>query len=75
MVDGVELSEDYIGEIDTSPRSLELPYTVEEGKVFVLGDNRNDSLDSRYVEIGTISEHDILGRLVIRLFPRFGLVK
>lgn len=75
VVDGVELNEDYIDDIVTSKRTLELPYTVEENHVFVMGDNRNDSLDSRYTDIGTISENDILGKLIIRLFPRFGFVK
>lgn len=74
-VDGVELPEDYIGDIDTTERTLELPHTVEKGHVFVMGDNRNDSLDSRYEEIGTVDTHDILGRLVIRLFPKFGTVR
>ena len=74
-VDGKELPEDYIGYIDTRRMSTSLPYTVEENHVFVMGDNRGDSMDSRDVRIGTVSKNDIIGRLIIRLFPRFGRVK
>ncbi len=45
------------------------PLTVPEGSVFVLGDNRNDSLDSRFTEIGCIRQEELLGRVVCRLFP------
>ncbi len=75
VVDNKELDEDYIGDIDTRLLSTPMPYTVEEGRVFVMGDNRGDSLDSRDMRIGTVSENEILGKLVIRLFPRFGMVK
>ncbi len=74
-VDGKQLDESYITGVETFARSTQLPYTVEEGRVFVLGDNRGESMDSRYIEIGTVSENDILGRLVLRLFPRFGTVR
>ncbi len=73
-VDGIELEEDYLGNVYTLEKTTKLPYTVEQGRVFVMGDNRPDSLDSRYVEIGTISEDDILGKLILRLFPNFGKV-
>jgi len=45
------------------------PVTVEEGRVFVLGDNRNNSKDSRYLSVGTISDRDILGRVLVRVWP------
>ncbi len=75
FVDGKELPEDYIGDIDTHRLSTQMPYTVEKDCVFVMGDNRGDSMDSRDTRVGTVHENDILGRLVIRLFPRFGIVK
>lgn len=75
LVDGEELKEDYIGVIDTHRYSTVLPYTVEENHVFVMGDNRGDSMDSRDIRIGTVNCDDILGRLIFRLFPRFGPVK
>lgn len=74
-VDGKELDEDYIGNIDTNIRDVKMPHTVKEGCVFALGDNRSDSLDSRYNVIGDIDKNDILGKLILRLFPRFGTVK
>lgn len=74
-VDGKELAEDYIGDIDTRRMSTQLPYTVEDDCVFVMGDNRGDSMDSRDMRVGAVHKNDILGRLIIRLFPRFGTVK
>ena len=48
---------------------LTYPATVPEGCVFVLGDNRNDSLDSRFSEIGFIRQEEIAGIAVFRLLP------
>jgi signal peptidase I len=49
---------------------------VEENSIFVMGDNRNDSLDSRSLSVGQIHERYIMGRLIVRLAPinRFGRV-
>ena len=77
-IDGVPLDEDY--EINKTSRpmyvgGLEFPYTVEKGKVFVMGDNRNDSKDSRM--IGTVDASKILGKVAFRLYPtdKMGAVK
>ena len=52
-----------------STGNVMFPVTVEEGRVFVLGDNRNSSKDSRYATVGTISDREILGRVLVRIWP------
>ena len=49
---------------------------VPEGKVFAMGDNREKSLDSRYESVGLVDEKDIMGKVMIRLFPfnKIGIV-
>lgn len=49
--------------------TLNFPVTVDEGCVFVLGDNRIVSEDSRYTSIGMVDERKILGKAVLRIFP------
>lgn len=52
------------------------PLTVEEGKVFVMGDNRNNSMDSRSHQVKQIDARNIMGRVLLRVFPLsdFGIV-
>lgn len=71
-VDGAELKEDYISTPTTIKMSFEGPVTVPEGHVFVLGDNRNDSSDSRDNRVGMIDVRDILGRVYFILIPGKG---
>jgi signal peptidase I len=54
-----------------------LPVTVPAGCVFVMGDNRNYSFDSRYSEIGVINDKDIIGHAIFRIMPfsAFGMLK
>lgn len=67
-LNGAELDEPYaLGE--TSPRDMEGPVTVPEGKLFVLGDNRTVSLDSRSGSIGLVNVSDVIGEANFRLFP------
>lgn len=68
-VDGEALEEDYINNLTTYAEGTVFPLTVEEGCVFVLGDNRAVSMDSRSPEIGQIDRREVLGRAVLLLFP------
>lgn len=71
-VNGQVLSEEYIPEPtyrDFADAGMEFPLKVEEGCVFLLGDNRNVSYDSRFAPIGQVDERNILGKVVFLAFP------
>ncbi len=71
-VDGVELEEDYVKYIEGKDMigwSYGESYTVPEGHVFVMGDNRNGSWDSRDSLIGPIDERYIIGKVIFRFMP------
>ncbi|MBQ8600185.1 MAG: signal peptidase I [Clostridia bacterium] len=72
-VDGEQLEEDYLDDwIYTDPKNFDFPYTVKEGEVFCMGDNRVNSKDCR--DLGPIETKHVLGRLILRLMPNFGTV-
>lgn len=73
-VDGVALDEPYINEPTRDREDFYAPVTVPEGYVFVMGDNRNRSTDSRDNRVGLIREEYILGEALFRLMP-FGQFK
>lgn len=68
-VDGVALDEDYVNSPTNVPEDFTKPVTVPEGCVFVMGDNRNQSTDSRRATIGCVDTRYILGKAVFRLMP------
>ena len=76
-VDGEPLEEDYINELTTTKLDFIGPQTVPEGCIFVMGDNRNMSTDSRKSEIGMVDNRLIIGKVYCVIFPlsSFGLVK
>ena len=68
-VDGTLLEEDYINELTFVVEGTEFPLTVPEGSIFVMGDNRNHSSDSRDASLGTVDTRYVIGRAVILAFP------
>jgi len=68
-VDGEPLEEPYTRERTFLDEGISFPLTVPEGHVFVLGDNRNDSKDSRHPELGCVDTRRIIGRAVLLLLP------
>lgn len=68
-VDDVALDEPYINERTYDPQDFEGPVLIPEGHVFVLGDNRNNSTDSRRATIGTVDERYIMGKVIFRILP------
>lgn len=67
VVDGVQLDEPYIKENMEFTYSMTKTYTVPEGKLFVMGDNRNWSADSRDMYIGMIDERYVVGKVLYRV--------
>ncbi len=68
-VDGEPLQEDYIAELTFLEEGTQFPLTVPEGSIFVLGDNRNHSSDSRKASLGTVDVRYVIGRAVFLAFP------
>ena len=69
-VDGVEIADSYIREYkSTFKKDVQFPQVVKEGCVFVLGDNRRNSLDSRSSGIGDVDVRYILGKAICRVSP------
>ena len=68
-VDGVLLDEPYLTDKARGECDIDMPYQVPEGKVFVMGDHRSVSADSRNLAIGCVSEEQIVGKLVMCVWP------
>jgi signal peptidase I len=63
------LDEPYIQEKSLGDCNIELPYQVPDTKYFVMGDHRSTSIDSRNTSVGCVSEEQVVGRLVLRVWP------
>ena len=68
-VDGTALDEPYANTPTTLYEGIAFPLMVEEGCVFVLGDNRNESKDSRSPDIGLVDQREILGKAIFLFLP------
>lgn len=68
-VDGALLDEPYLTEKALGDCDIELPYQVPENRWFFMGDHRSTSVDSRYSGVGCIAEEQIVGRIVLRVWP------
>ena len=68
-VDGVALEEDYIKSLTKMQEGMKFPLVVEEGCIFVMGDNRGVSKDSRSPEIGLIDTREVLGKAIFLMLP------
>ena len=68
-VDGEVIDEPYLHSPTTRPEGMRFPLTVSEGCIFVMGDNRLESMDSRDPTIGLIDEREVLGKAFFLLWP------
>lgn len=68
-VDGVLLDEPYLTERAVGECDIELPYQVPDGRIFVMGDHRSTSVDSRSTSVGCVSDEQIVGKIVFQVWP------
>ena len=75
-VNQILLEEPYVQEYALGECDIEMPYQVPDGRIFVMGDNRATSVDSRSTTVGCISEEEIVGKIVFVVWPmeEFGLL-
>lgn len=69
VVDGAVLDEPYIKDLTVKQGDAEIPEVIPDGMVFVMGDNRNHSTDSRFTAVGLINEDDIIGKAQFIVYP------
>ena len=73
-VNGELLQEDYIAAPTYLGYDVQFPYTVPEGTVFVMGDNRNHSEDSRFWQNKFVKKNKIIGKVEFRYYPKFSTI-
>lgn len=71
-VDGTLLDEPYIAEKALGDTNITLPYQVPDNRIFVLGDHRVTSVDSRNTAVGCVSDEQVVGRIIFRVWPFSG---
>ena len=76
-VNNQKIEEPYVSEPSIGICDIKLPYQVPESRIFVMGDNRSVSVDSRSTAVGCVAEEQIVGKIVFNLWPfsEFGKVQ
>lgn len=76
-VNGERKEESYISEKALGDCDIDLPYQVPESRIFVMGDHRSVSVDSRNSSVGCIAEEQIVGKMVFRVWPleKIGIIQ
>ena len=75
-VNGEKLDEPYVTNFALGECDIDLPYQVPESRIFVMGDHRSSSIDSRSTAVGCVAEEQVVGKIVFRVWPlgHFGIV-
>ncbi|MBQ6240409.1 MAG: signal peptidase I [Firmicutes bacterium] len=68
-VNNVKIDEPYVTELAFGECDIQLPYQVPESRIFVMGDHRDVSIDSRSTTIGCVAEEQIVGKIIFRIWP------
>lgn len=68
-INGQLLDEPYVKELSLGEYNIEFPYQVPAQQLFVLSDNRSNNIDSRNTDIGCVKQEDIIGKILLRIWP------